>query len=121
MGEKQFHYSPSTIAALFGIERDEKDSESEYSIKEIVKNDAIGIKLRFDSAEKSVNLPEVELFESKYPTKGVVTVGVLMSIIGFLLFSPFQIPQIYRYIGGVGFFIVGVSVLGNGYINSRKK
>jgi hypothetical protein len=121
MGEKQYHYSPSTIASLFDFNRDDKATESVNLSKSIVNKEHFGIKLRFDSAEKSVNILKVELSESKYPTKGVVTVGILMSIIGILLFYPFKIPQIYRYIGGVGFFIVGVSVLGNGYINSLKK
>jgi hypothetical protein len=55
-----------------------------------------------------------------YPTRGVVTVGILMSVIGVLLFSPVKLPSIYRFVGGVGFLIMGISVIGSGLLNSRK-
>jgi hypothetical protein len=57
--------------------------------------------------------------ENYYPTRGVVTVGILMTVIGLLLFSPIKLPSIYRFIGGIGFFIMGISVIGSGLINSR--
>jgi hypothetical protein len=43
-----------------------------------------------------------------------------MSVIGVLLFSPVKLPSIYRFVGGVGFLIMGISVIGSGLLNSRK-
>jgi hypothetical protein len=63
--------------------------------------------------------PQIES-ENYYPTRGVVTVGILMTVVGLLIFSPIKLPSIYRYVGGTGFFIMGISVIGAGLINSTK-
>jgi hypothetical protein len=36
-----------------------------------------------------------------------------MSVIGLLLFSPVKLPSMYRYVGGICFFVLGISVIGS--------
>jgi sugar phosphate permease len=51
--------------------------------------------------------------ETYFPARGVVVVGVLMSVVGLLLFSPIKLPSMYRFVGGFCFFIMGISIIGS--------
>ena len=133
MVEKHYNFSPPMIARLFGIlpeNIDIKDSsrlnyDAVYTFRN--KNSIIeksGTLVRMLEPENVLNEKKLnatqEVSENYYPTRGVVSVGILMLIIGLLLFSPIQLPSIYRLVGGIGFFIMGVSVIGGGLLNSRK-
>jgi hypothetical protein len=121
------------IARLFGIPSESKETETSnkevYNAVDIFRNKDLAIKksgilvstFRPESIlnEKKLTVTK-EVSEIYYPTRGVVTVGVLMSVVGLLVFSPIILPSIYRIVGGLGFFIMGISVVGNGLLNSRK-
>ena len=131
MVEKHYNFSAPMIARLFGIppENNEiKDSRLNYDVVYTFRNNDLlneksGIVRMLEPEnvlnEKKLNATQ-EVSENYYPTRGVVSVGILMLIIGLLLFSPIQLPSIYRLVGGIGFFIMGVSVIGGGLLNSRK-
>jgi hypothetical protein len=121
------------IARLLGVPPEKKETET----SSILHNDAINtfrnkefITKKTGTLERGLKpisvLNEKRLeatqdqSENYYPTRGVVTVGILMSVVGLLLFSPIKLPSIYRYVGGIGFFIMGSSVIGSGLLNSRK-
>jgi hypothetical protein len=121
------------IARLLGVPSEKKETE----VKKIMIYDAITMfknkdliiektgtlvpTLEFDSVQNNKRLIATQNASEKYyPTRGVVTVGILMTIVGLLLFSPIKLPSIYRYVGGIGFFIMGISVIGSGLLNSRK-
>ena len=130
MEEKNYHFSPEMIARLFGVPPEKKGSEAgkpdavtTFSNKYILleKSGPLNRKLEPESIpnEKNSIAPQTDS-ENYYPTRGVVTVGVLMTVVGLLIFSPISLPSIYRFVGGTGFFIMGISVIGAGLINSRK-
>lgn len=108
MGEKRLHFSLQMIARLFGVSPGKTGTLVRTLKSESVQNDK-----RLIATQK--------VSESYYPTRGVVTVGLLMTVVGLLLFSPINLPSIYRLVGGIGFFIMGVSVIGSGLLNSRKE
>ena len=109
------------IAHLFNISNYKKNKDLP---KDSHNDDFGGMKISFRT-QRYPSIDDVHVIKQSldifYPTRGVITVGLLLSTIGLLLFSPFHIPVSYRFIGGVGFFIMGISVIGNGFINSRKK
>ncbi len=133
MEEKRYHFSPPMIARLFGVPPEKKDTEASskskydavttYSDKNIIieKSGPLTRTLEPESVlnEKRLIATQTES-ENYYPTRGVVTVGILMTVVGLLIFSPIKLPSIYRYVGGTGFFIMGISVIGAGLINSTK-
>ena len=118
------------IARLFGVPPEKNASskskhhaDTTYSNKNII-NEKSGPLTRTLEPESVLNEkrsidPQIES-ENYYPTRGVVTVGILMTVVGLLIFSPINLPSIYRFVGGTGFFIMGISVIGAGLINSRK-
>jgi hypothetical protein len=128
--EKSYHFSPEMIARLFSVPHEKKGSEAgkpDAVTTFINKNILIekpgppNRKLepeRIPNEKKSI-APQKDS-ENYYPTRGVVTVGILMTVVGLLIFSPISLPSIYRFVGGTGFFIMGISVIGAGLINSRK-
>jgi len=120
------------IARLFGIPSENNEikegSKLNYDVVYTFRNNHLligksGI-VRMLEPENVLNEKKIittqKVSENYYPTRGVVSVGILMLIIGLLLFSPIQLPSIYRLVGGIGFFIMGVSVIGGGLLNSRK-
>jgi hypothetical protein len=121
------------IARLFGVPPEKKETEasskSKYDTVTTLSNKNIIIEtsgpltrtLELESVlnEKKLMTTQIES-ENYYPTRGVVTVGILMTVVGLLIFSPIKLPSIYRFVGGTGFFIMGISVIGAGLINSRK-
>ena len=133
MEEKRYHFSPSMIARLFGVPPEKKETEARSRINDNAvttfrnKNIIIektGTLMRTLEPESVLNKKRLtatqKASENYYPTRGVVTVGILMSVVGLLLFSPIKLPSIYRFVGGIGFFIMGSSVIGSGLLNSRK-
>ena len=130
MEEKRYHFSPQMIARLFGVPHENKENEASkydavttFSTKNIIieKSGTPTRTLEPESVlnEKRLMATQIES-ENYYPTRGVVTVGILMTVVGLLIFSPINLPSIYRFVGGTGFFIMGISVIGAGLINSRK-
>jgi len=118
------------IARLFGVPHEKKENEASkydavttYSHKNIIieKYGTPTQTLEPESVlnEKRLMTTQIES-DNYYPTRGVVTVGILMTVVGLLIFSPINIPSIYRFVGGTGFFIMGISVIGAGLLNSRK-
>lgn len=67
--------------------------------------------------------PEMDMVEIEpgYPTRGVFTVGFLLTLIGSLLLLPIQIPPTLKFVLGVGFLLVGFSVLMNSLVKARKR
>ena len=59
--------------------------------------------------------------ENNYPTKGVLTLGIIMTVVGLIIFSPLAPPSINNFVVGTGFFILGLSVIGAGIISSAEK
>ena len=130
MEDKRYHFSPQMIARLFGVPPEKKETEAStqyaaptFSTKNIIIEKS-GTPTRTLEPESVLNEkrsidPQIES-ENYYPTRGVVTVGILMTVVGLLIFSPINLPSIYRFVGGTGFFIMGISVIGAGLINSRK-
>jgi hypothetical protein len=127
--EKHYHLSPSMIARLFGVPpiKIETDAKRNDPV-DIFRNNNVdiiktGTPVRTLEPASALNekrsIATKKESENYYPTRGVVTVGILMTVIGLLLFSPIKLPSIYRFIGGIGFFIMGISVIGSGLINSR--
>ncbi len=113
------------IARLFGVPPEKKETEARSRIND----DAVTtFRNKNIIIEKTGTLMRTleparakqKASENYYPTRGVVTVGILMSVVGLLLFSPIKLPSIYRFVGGIGFFIMGSSVIGSGLLNSRK-
>jgi hypothetical protein len=132
MEEKRYHFSPPMIARLFGVPS-EKETETGNKLHsadvttfgnkdEIIEK--TGTLMRTLEPESVPNektlIATQKASDDYYPTRGVVTVGILMSVVGLLLFSPTKLPLIYRFVGGIGFFIMGISVIGSGLLNSRK-
>jgi len=128
--EKRYHFSPQMIARLFGVPHEKKENEASkydavttYSTKNIIieKSGTPTQTLEPESVlnEKRLMTTQIES-DNYYPTRGVVTVGILMTVVGLLIFSPVNLPSIYRFVGGTGFFIMGISVIGAGLLNSRK-
>jgi len=118
------------IARLFGVPPEKKETEASiqyatttFSNKNIIieKSSPLTRTLEPESVldEKRLMASQIES-ENYYPTRGVVTVGILMTVVGLLIFSPINLPSIYRFVGGTGFFIMGISVIGAGLINSTK-
>ncbi len=121
------------IARLFGVPPEKKETEasskSKYDTVTTLSNknriiETLGpltrtLELESVLNEKKLMTTQIES-ENYYPTRGVVTVGILMTVVGLLIFSPIKFPSIYRFVGGTGFFIMGISVIGAGLINSRK-
>jgi hypothetical protein len=104
------------IAGLFGVPPQKNDPKAvararDSPVRTRENERVLNEKRLIVSAEES---------ENYYPTRGVVTVGILMTIVGLLLFSPIKLPSIYRIVGGIGFFIMGISVIGGGLLNSKK-
>jgi hypothetical protein len=121
------------IARLFGVPPEKKETETTSKLKYdavtrfskknkiIEKSGTLTRRLKPESILNEKRLIATQkASESYYPTRGVVTVGILMSLVGLLLFSPIKLPSIYRFVGGTGFFIMGISVIGSGLLNSRK-
>jgi hypothetical protein len=119
------------IARLFGVPPEKKESETSskpnydafdtYRNNERSREHTLVGTLEPETVldEKGLKTPQ-KVSENYFPSKGMVTMGVLMSVIGLLLYLPVKLPSIYRYIGGICFFIMGISVIGSEILNSRK-
>ena len=134
MEEKRYHFSPEMIARLFGVPPEKKETEesskskheaiTKFSNKNIIieKSGPLTRTLSPESIldEKRLIAPQIDP-ENYYPTGGVFTVGILMTVVGLFLLSPQVLPSIYGFVVGIGFFILGISVIGAGIISSAKK
>lgn len=76
--------------------------------------DSLGIEIE-ESERKGVEI------ERPYPTRGVATIGILMTIIGFMIFYPFELPTTLQIVFGLGFLLIGFSVLISGLLHTRNK
>jgi hypothetical protein len=105
--EKEAILTPLMIARLFGVpvgdEPDRKDSEDETS-----------------GVRRPVGDPLAELEErtrvkgstTTSVTIGLVVIGMMMVAVGALLILPISLSLEHaRIMGGLGFFVVGVSVI----------
>lgn len=110
--EKHYHFSPTMIARLFGIPPEKKEPETSSKPTYTALALARTLKPEGVLGDKGL-ISSQNVSETYFPARGVVIVGVLMSVIGLLLFSPFILPSIYRFVGGICFFIMGISVIGS--------
>jgi hypothetical protein len=94
-------------------------SQREEYIKELIETDKsihsnLGIEMENSERERF----EVE---RPYPTLGVATIGFLMALIGSMIFYPFELPTTLQFVFGVGFLLIGLSVLISSILHSRIK
>jgi len=122
------------IARLFGVPPEKKETEAsskskhnavtKFSNKNIIieKSGPLTRTLEPENVldEKRLIAPQIDP-ENYYPTGGVLTVGILMTIVGLYLYSPLVLPSINSFVVGTGFFILGISVIGAGIISSAEK
>ncbi len=134
MEEKRYHFSPQRIARLFGVPPEKKETEASskskhhavttFSNKNIIieKSGPLTRTLEPESVldEKRLIAPQIDP-EKYYPTGGILTVGILMTVVGLIIFSPLVLPSIYSFVVGMGFYILGLSVIGAGIIRSAEK
>ena len=135
MEEKRYHFSPEMIARLFGVPPEKKETEesskskheaiTKFSNKNIIieKSGPLTRTLEPESVldDKRSMAPQIDP-ENNYTTGGVLTVGIIMTVVGILLLSSQLVPpSIYSFVGGMGFFILGLSVIGAGIIRSAEK
>jgi hypothetical protein len=110
--EKRYHFSPTMIARLFGVPPEKKEPETNNKPTYTALARARTLKPESVLGDQGLTASQ-NVSETYFPARGVVTVGVLMSVIGLLLFSPVKLPSMYRYVGGICFFIMGISVIGS--------
>ena len=129
--EKRYHYSPQMIARLFGVPPEKKETEAtKYDAVTTLGNINIIIEksgtptrtLEPESVlnEKRLIAPQTDP-KNNYPTKGVLTLGIIMTVVGLIIFSPLAPPSINSFVVGTSFFILGLSVIGAGIISSAEK
>ena len=134
MEDKRYHFSPQMIVRLFGVppEKKETDASSKskhhadttYSNKNIINEKSGPLTRTLEPAsvldDKRLIAPQTDP-ENNYPTKGVLTLGIIMTLVGLIIFSPLAPPSINSFVVGTGFFILGLSVIGAGIISSAEK
>ncbi len=134
MEEKRYHFSPQMIAGLLGVPPEKKEAEASSKSKHhavttfsnknkiIEKSGPLTRTLEPESVldENRLIAPQIDP-ENSYPPGGVLTLGIIMTVVGLFLLSPLVVPSISSFVGGTGFFILGISVIGAGIISSAKK
>lgn len=70
-----------------------------------------------------IEKPEREKVEigRPYPTRGVATIGILMVLLGSMIFYPVEIPTTLQFVFGIGFLLIGLSVLISSLLHTRNK
>ena len=65
--------------------------------------------------------PKEVRHEKAHPAQGVFTVGLLLTLIGFLFLFPVEVPLTIKFILGAGFLLVGFFVLISCFARLRRK
>ena len=117
--EKKARLTPLMIAKVFGVDvgegckRREPSEDGTSGVGHLVREPLAVLEAR-TRLKESKRMPLV--------TIGLVVIGMMMVAIGALLIFPISLSLEHaRLIGGLGFFVVGVSVIYSAATNAHSK
>jgi hypothetical protein len=110
--EKDTRLTPRMIAQLFGVSEDQEEILYDSQTSEFSKKDEESYK-KDNFVELEIDIPATGANnELLFPTLSIFFIGLLMIMIGVFLLIPVSVSiEQARNVGGLGYLIIGASVI----------